>query len=268
MSEACMSDDFLTGYVKVEVELLRKAKGWHRDFAFTPEAILKEMDLSGAELNLNRTELLRRVERDVINIVLPELEKHRLNGILPSRGTISRCTREVHLFADEDITIEQFQAESGEGWVFKSLAETTKNNLCRRGLESTAKNRSVQVSLAIDAAPITKLLSLFSIALVITDRAAKCPQTGKPLGLHTIEGKSTLTQYLISYLVASFTHLINCYVWIASADKSQYRDPVYTLVQILGKETKKKVEVFEKVFDFFKLALPQCSILISLFYLP
>jgi hypothetical protein len=47
---ACISDDFLTGTVKVEV--LGKAKEWYREFVFTPEAIPKEMDLSGAELNL------------------------------------------------------------------------------------------------------------------------------------------------------------------------------------------------------------------------
>jgi hypothetical protein len=154
MSEACMSDGSLTVYVKVEV--LRKAKWWYCDFVFTPEAILKEIGLSEVELNLTGIEILRRVERDAINRVLPELEKRRFNGILPSRGMISRRRREVHLFADEEIPIEQFQAKIRKGWVFKSLAKVMKNMLCGHKLDSATHNRSMQVLMALDASPITE----------------------------------------------------------------------------------------------------------------
>jgi hypothetical protein len=156
---------------------------------FTPELILREMDLSGAELNLKGIELLRRVERETIDRVIPELERHRFNGILPSRGTIYLCTKEVHLLTDDIVPIKQFQAASGEGWTFHSLANVTNTIVYGHGMDTVAQNRSVQVSLALNAAPIAKSLSLFSITLVVTDPSAKCNRTGEPLGLQSAEGE-------------------------------------------------------------------------------
>jgi hypothetical protein len=136
--------------------------------------------------------------------VLPELEKHCFNGILPSCVTISRSTHEVHLFGNEDIPIEKCQAESGEGWVFKSLTKVTNNMVCGIRLDSTSQNRSVQVSLELDADPITKMLSLLYIALVVTDHAGKCPWTGKLLGLRTVEGNLSLRMITISHFISRY----------------------------------------------------------------
>jgi hypothetical protein len=187
LEEASMSHAFFGG--SAILERLGRTKQWYRDFVFTPEAILRETDLAGAELNLKGIELLRRVEREATNRVIPDLKKRRSNGILPSRGKKSRRTKEVHLFADYIVPIKQFQTAHGEGWTFDSLANVTKTILCGHGLDTVAHNRSVHVSLALNAAPLTKSLSLFSIALVVTDSSAKCPRTGEPLGLHSTEGK-------------------------------------------------------------------------------
>jgi hypothetical protein len=73
--------------------------------------------------------------------------------------------------------------------------------VCCHGFDSTARNRSMQVSLALDAVPIIKLLSIFDIVLVVTECADKCPRTGKPLGLHTVEGESLLRMIIISHFI-------------------------------------------------------------------
>jgi hypothetical protein len=70
--------------------------------------------------------------------------------------------------------------------------------------------------------PLTKTISLFSIADIITDAVTRCPQMGELLGLHTFTGKR------------------------------QSRDLVITLMRTVDKKTKKNVLVFDWVFDFLR----------------
>jgi hypothetical protein len=55
----------------------------YRNFVFTSEEILKEMDMSGAELNLTGIELMCRVEKEAWRKVYPEPDRELTKASFP-----------------------------------------------------------------------------------------------------------------------------------------------------------------------------------------
>ena len=111
---------------------------------FSPQNILKEMDLSSGSLNLAGVEIMRKVEG---------LMK-RKKGIILSSSQIQRVGAMLSAYADELIPFESFETPTGEGIKFDFMT-MTKLLLYTYALNEIAKVRRIALSLASDGAKVT-----------------------------------------------------------------------------------------------------------------
>jgi hypothetical protein len=196
-------------------EIVAQVKLWLRKNVFTPQAILKEMDLSGGTLNYQGLDVLRSVET--------KGKRYYRGSVLPSPACLKRAAKVVERKADEVCPMEEFETQWGKG-IKLCEARTVKLVLDSFGLAEKAKSEKVSLSESIDASKITKNLSCITAGFKVTDIAAVDPVTKKAL-----------------FVDGLFSNM-------------QSRNNVFPLQMILAKETKESYNAFKSFFDFFAMA--------------
>jgi len=195
-------------------EIVAQVKLWLRKNVFTPQAILKEMDLSGGTLNYQGLDVLRSVET--------KGKRYYRGSVLPSPACLKRAAKVVERKADEVCPMEEFETQWGKG-IKLCEARTVKLVLDSFGLAEKAKSEKVSLSESIDASKITKNLSCITAGFKVTDIAAVDPVTKKAL-----------------FVDGLFSNM-------------QSRNNVFPLQMILAKETKESYDAFKSFFDFFAM---------------
>ncbi|KAI2505217.1 hypothetical protein MHU86_9213 [Fragilaria crotonensis] len=152
--------------------LLRHARKHLREKVFTTYNILREMDLAGGTLSYEGIEVLRRVETCGV--------KRFRGSMIPSKSELKRMAGVVEWFAREHCPFELQQTKKGESVQFNY----GKAMLCITQafhLDTIGKLRSLSIASSIDGASLSKNLSVIAGGIKITDRAARCPITCRPL---------------------------------------------------------------------------------------
>ena len=154
------------------VHLVKLARNHFRETVFTPFCILREMDLAGGTLSYEGIDVLRRVETGGV--------KRFRGSIIPSKSEIKRVASIVEYFAREHCPFQMKQTTKGESIEF----DYAKAMLCITKafhLDEIGKTRSLSVASSIDGASLSKNLSIIAGGVKITDVAARCPLTNRPL---------------------------------------------------------------------------------------
>ncbi|KAI2497531.1 hypothetical protein MHU86_16985 [Fragilaria crotonensis] len=152
--------------------LLRKARKHFRDNIFTPYNILREMDLAGGTLSYEGIDILRRVETGGV--------KRFRGSMIPSKSELKRMAGAVEWYAREQCPFQSQQTSTGESVEFNY----PKSMMCIAQafhLDEIGKSRSLSVASSIDGASLSKNLSIIAGGIKVTDRAARCPITNRPL---------------------------------------------------------------------------------------
>lgn len=152
--------------------LVTCARKYFRENVFTPFNILREMDLAGGTLSYEGMDVLRRVETCGI--------KRFRGSMIPSKSELKRTAGVVEWFAMEHCPFRLQQTMVGESVQF----DYTKAMLCVTKafhLDEIGKQRGLSVASSIDGASLSKNLSIIAGGIKITDRAAQCPITSRPL---------------------------------------------------------------------------------------
>jgi hypothetical protein len=192
-------------------ELLKLSRTYFRENVFTPYNILREMDLAGGTLSYEGIDVLRGVETGGL--------KRFRGSMIPSKSEIKRMAGMVEWFARPLCPFTVNQTPKGESVQF-DYAKTMLCILRAFHLDEIGKRRSLSVASSIDGASLTKNLSIIAGGIKITDQAARCPLTRKPL----LDNPTTM--------------------------KAQSRNLCIPLKIMMGRETKETFTEFGPLFQF------------------
>ena len=192
--------------------LLKLARTYLRETVFTPFSILREMDLAGGTLSYEGIDVLRRVETRGI--------KRFRGSIIPSKSEIKRMAATVEWYAKKFCPFSVSITKKGEAIEF----DYARSMLCITRafyLDEIGKARSLSVASSIDGASLSKNLSIIAGGVKITDLAARCPLTKRPL----LDNPTTMS--------------------------AQSRNLCIPLKIMMGRETKETFTEFGPLFKFF-----------------
>ena len=169
------------------------------------------MDLAGGTLSYEGIDVLRRVE---------SRGHQRFHGsMIPSKSEIKRMAGMVEWFARPLCPFALRQTSKGESVEF----DYTKTMICilqAFHLDEVGKRRSLLTASSIDGASLSKNLSIIAGGIKVTDQAARCPLTSKPL----LNNPTTM--------------------------KAQSRNLCIPLKIMMGRETKETFTEFGPLFQF------------------
>jgi hypothetical protein len=169
--EQLWDDDFLEGHFKAE--MIEKCRQYFRSAVFSPQNILRAMDMAGGQLSMQGVEVLRSLE--------VRGQKYSRQSILPSPASIKRVAKVVESYAHMVVPYEYGILPGGGEFVRWEPADVVKLIILGFGLTTIAKNRPIDLHQAIDGAQLTKRLNHTTYGFKVADRAAKDPFSGKPV---------------------------------------------------------------------------------------
>jgi hypothetical protein len=147
---------------------------WYAKNVFSPQNILRLMDLHGGTISMQAIDLLRSLETG---------DKKYVRGtVLPSSSSIGRCAKICELFASSHIPFVEGTVEgSGGEFVEFQFDELLVHAIDAFGLSDIAKRRAVEIHVSIDGAQITNNIVHITFGFKVADIEAVCPFTRRPL---------------------------------------------------------------------------------------
>jgi hypothetical protein len=157
---------------------------WYAEHVFSPQNLLRLMDLNGGTISMQAIDVLRSLET--------EGELYVRGTILPSSSSIGRCAKICELFASSNLPFVEGTIEgTGGEFVEFQFDELLVSAIDAFGLSSVAKRRSVEIHVSIDGAQITNNVVHIMFGFKVADVEAVCPFTHRPLFM---EGNPQLIQ--------------------------------------------------------------------------
>jgi hypothetical protein len=162
--------------------LFKKARDELREAHFGATFLLEEIDKLGAEMNCTGAELLRRVDtQGEKRRPGAAIDKKIYGSVIPSHGQLSSISAQTNRRANDIIAIAQISTASGEGWKYADFRALVRVMLTAFKLTGTAEEWWIKIGIALDAAPLTKMLSVFTVSIITSDPDAIDPKTGKKI---------------------------------------------------------------------------------------
>jgi hypothetical protein len=156
-----------------QAALIKRSTKWIRENLYTPQAVLKAMDIAGGTLGFQGLEVLRTVET--------KNKRYYRGSLLPCRSDIIRCQRIVEEFGETHVPYRHYiMPDGGEGVEFDNAA------ICKKiieayGLTEIAKIRSIRMAVATDGFQMTKRTTVMMGGMKMQDFEGICPITKLPI---------------------------------------------------------------------------------------
>jgi len=144
--------------------IISEAKKWLRKNVFTPEQILKQMDLSGGTLNYEGISILNKVEAASFNGNRQRLR----NRLLCTPSCLKRVAKVLETEGDVICPFTSSMTPFGESIEF-DYGKATRLIIDSFGLLDAARDRAINVTASIDAARLTKNICHTSAGVKMTD---------------------------------------------------------------------------------------------------
>ena len=215
VAKAIFHPSFVDGIVLPEV--IKLSKNWLQKNVFTPSTILKQMDIHGGTLNYEGITVLNDVETASESV-------GQMGRVLTSLSSLQCVAQRWEKAGESLCPFELISTDFGEGVEF-DYAKTTRLVIDAFCLSGIGKERPINISASIDAAKLTKNITLTSAGLKMMD----------------VEGRDPLKNK------RSFIYDEN------SLHDLQSRNTIFLMKIILTKETKESFKQFDDVFQFFCL---------------
>ena len=157
-------------------ENIKRARKYLRGFVFTPQNVLKALDLAGGVCNLKAYTVIRSVE-----LVSKDPYKFDVNNdsVLPHEWRVRQASEKVHEYADAVIPMKHHVSNNGECVEFSDVKDVTIKICDAFGLSEVAKRRPIDMALTLDGAQLTNKLSFVMAGLKLVDLAVRNPLTGE-----------------------------------------------------------------------------------------
>jgi hypothetical protein len=155
-------DNNLFGAIPTERVLSQYTKMYCWRYVYLPWKVLQALDLSiNGGINYNGLEALHQVEG------LRDYER----GILPSRSSVQRCSKELHEVGQELIPVKKVRSELGEMFQF-DYEKMVRFILRAFSLHEIAQRECVELCITLDGAELTKDLCHLTFGIKVTDSRA------------------------------------------------------------------------------------------------
>jgi hypothetical protein len=207
------SNEFLSGLVRGH--MITKVRQHIRQNVYSPDLVLRAMDLKGGQLSSHGIEVL--LELDFPGV------KRAQNKVLPSPAALKRIAEVVEHYGNHICPFTTGFLPNGGGEFVEFDPKSVVSLIVKSfQLEDIAKTRPVTLSQSIDGAQLNKRDTHVLYGMKVNDKAAICPVTKQPI--------------------------------FANPDKTtlQSRNNCFPLKMILARETKQIYQEFKVLFDMFK----------------
>ena len=194
--------------------LILKAKKFLRSTVFSPQNLLKAMDMNGGQLSMAGIEVMREMEADG--------KKWFRDSLIPSSAEIKRACRVVETYATSVVPYKHGHLENGGEFVEWDAEKMIVAILGGFGLIEIAKGRPVKLNHSIDGSQISKNVTHVTYGLKVADKAATCPFKKQPIFANANE--TTL----------------------------QSRNNCFPLKIVMARETKEIYKEFSHFFEYFE----------------
>ena len=208
--------------------LMKKGRTYLRENVFTPQAILRRIDMAGGVCNLKAYEIIRSVE---ILSTDPLKSSKRDSSILPHEKKIRDASMTLNAYAQKMLPMKHYNTPNGECIEYEHIVKFTITLFKAFGLDKKAARSVVDIALTLDGSSLTKNLQFVMAGIKLVDCAVRDPYTGK-YDLKPIFGDK----------------------WFLP----QSRKWCFPVKICMGKETEKMYqEEFKKIFELFDEASKQ-----------
>lgn len=189
-------------------EILKQSFQFLRDKVYSEANILREMDSVGHKLSYEGIEVLRGVQKKNIDF--------RIQTILPSKSSISRCSKIVEQYGKTraPYTLSNLPKELGGGEM-ASFEETDVIPIVlgASGMKEAATIRRIPCPCSADTTRVSKNIHLMLFGFKVNDRASICPLSKRPLFLSKTNNREEAS------LVQSYENCIPTCLVIAKETK-------------------------------------------------
>ncbi len=162
IAKAVFNNNFANGVALNSI--IAHAKRWLRRYVFTPERILKQMDLSGGTLNYEGISILNGIKAASYT---GNKTRYR-NRLVCTPYCLKRVAKKLESAANELCPFHSYMTPFGEAIEF-DYSKTTRLFIDAFGLSEVGKDRATNVTASNDAARLTKNICHTSAGLKMTD---------------------------------------------------------------------------------------------------
>ncbi len=146
-----------------------RAQEYYRTNIFSPQNLLKLMDINGGQLSMSSIDLLRTLDTEGI--------KYCHQSILPSTASIQRAAEVVDKVAKELVPFKESVLEDGSEVCEFNVPAVIALMIKAFGLEGASKKRRIRINQASDGAKLTNNLHHTTFGVKMIDYGARDPHT-------------------------------------------------------------------------------------------
>ena len=225
IAKAIFQDDCLKGLLRNEV--INLSRKFISSNIYSPQNILKLMDLNGGALNYHSIELLRSIESN---------GKAYHKCLLPSSSSLKRAAKKLEKAADLVVPFTIYNHGEGEGFIFNFrklfifICDSFK-------LSQVTTYRPIDFSATIDGSQLSKNKSHVLAGMKLNDIASRDPVSGAPCFINVPPNQHEDLEKLMEENLMEYKSV-------------QSRNYCFPFQCQLTKETKKSYDAFESFFKF------------------
>lgn len=160
------NDNLLNGFL-VE-QMVQRCKGYFRATIFSPQNLLRTMDMYGGQLSMNSIEIMRTLETK---------GDKRKYSMLPSSGAIKNVCKVVDAYSQSIVPFTEGTTQTGAEFAEFAPADVVGLIMKAYNLKDVAKERCVVINQAIDGAQLSSRTHHCTYGLKVGDKAAVDPIT-------------------------------------------------------------------------------------------
>jgi len=164
--------------------IVSEAKKWLRKNVFTPEQILKQMDLNGGTLNYEGISILNNIESEYYKGDAKRVH----NRLLCTPSCLKRVAKVLEAEGDALCPFTSFMTPFGEAIEF-DYGKATRLIIDVFGLLDVGRDRAINLTASIDAARLTKNICHTSAGIKVTDPGGFLQDGGM---LHDMQSQNTI----------------------------------------------------------------------------
>ena len=158
-----------------QIKIMQHARTYLRTFVYTPQAVLRAMDMAGGTCNMKAYDIIRKIEtdsRDPLHVYKQD------STVLPHEWKVRAASRRMNQYCQKILPMKHYHTQHGECLEYEDCKKFLYILFKAFGLTDVAARRSVDIALTLDGSNITKHLSFVMSRIKLVDVACRNPHTG------------------------------------------------------------------------------------------
>ena len=158
-----------------QFKIMQHARSYLRAFVYTPQAVLKAMDMAGGICNMKAYDIIRKIEtesRDRLH------DYKQDSSVLPHEWKVRAASKRMNQYCQKILPMKHYHTQHGECLEYEDCKKFLFFLFKAFGLTDVAARRSVDIALTLDGSNPTKNVSFVMSGIKLVDIACMNPHTG------------------------------------------------------------------------------------------